>query len=106
MPGEDGTTQRQHLQSAARQGDRRAQLELAGPADLPAPAAHVWTWYCELAAARPAGFGLSPIGYAEIAAWRDLTGARPGPHEVEWLRALDQAFLKAHAKKGIDAAED
>jgi len=41
------------------------------------------------------GFGASPIGYAEIAAWARLTGAEPGPFELDCIRRLDLAFISS-----------
>ncbi|WP_435406470.1 phage tail assembly chaperone [Pseudomonas juntendi] len=77
-------------------GRRPAQLD--GP-ELPAAVDHVWGWYLELHAARGgSGFGPSPIGFTEMAAWAALTGNHPSPWEVETLRALDQAHLDHQAE--------
>jgi hypothetical protein len=57
----DGLTERDHLEAAAKRGDKRAQAELAGPA-CPAGAEYLWGWFRALDAARGAsGFGLNPI---------------------------------------------
>ena len=53
---------------------------------LPAAAAHIWGWFCELSRC-PGG-----IGYVEIAAWAQLTGTRPSQFEVECLMRLSAAM--------------
>jgi len=88
----DGLTYRQHCEAAAFLSPR-ARQELHGPA-LPAACAYVWTWFCELHAAR--GYhqaGPNPISYAELDAWARLTGRRLTPWEVAALRTLDQAWM-------------
>ncbi|NTX58150.1 hypothetical protein [Myxococcus sp. CA039A] len=66
---------------------------LVCPHELPAPLAHVWEWFCQLAGARSAGaFSLAPISYQDIDAWARLTGHRPTPAEVGLLRQLDDVF--------------
>lgn len=94
----DGTTRRDHLQVVARMGGPHGALataELAGPA-FPEACAYVWTWFCELLAARSAGpNGTNPLGFAELAAWARLTRRAPAAWEVDLLRALDVAWLTA-----------
>ena len=64
---------------------------------------YIGGWFGELAAARPSsGFGASPISYAEIRAWAELTGRRPLPLEVALLRRLDACFLAALSVKKSD----
>lgn len=90
---------REHLEAAAAQGSAQAQADLQGP-DLPLAGAHLWLWFLELDSARGSnGWGLNPVGYAEMEAWARLTGRRPGPHEIETLRALDRARLAASLPK-------
>lgn len=76
-----------------------ARCAFAGLTTLPEPPAaglHVWGWYADL---RGATAGTDPVTYQEIAAYAELTGARPRPIEVEWLRALDTAWLEHVAKR-------
>lgn len=85
---------REHLESVAEQSiDARLRLEAPPLADQ---AAQVWQWYRELDAARgSSGFGPNPIGYADLEAWRRLTGALVRPHELGWLLEVDRRFLQA-----------
>jgi hypothetical protein len=39
-----------------------------------------------------------PIGYRDVAAWRDLTGIRPEPWELNAIFALDAAWLDSLPK--------
>jgi hypothetical protein len=92
-----GGSLRQHYEAAAAQGSPTAQVELDG-LELPAPAAHVWQWFQELAAGRGSnGWGPNPLTWADLGAWQRLTGVHPSPHELGWLLHLDQAWLKAIA---------
>jgi hypothetical protein len=68
--------------------------ELQDQAELPALCRHVWEWFAELSRTRQAGFGASPISYAEIAAWARLTGVKPAAWEVKAIRALDDDLLR------------
>lgn len=89
---------REHLESLERQ-TRETPPELIGP-DLPEGAAHVLGWFGELNRTRSNnGFGPNPIGYQDIASWSQLTGTRPGTMEVDWIMALDGAFLALAAKQ-------
>jgi hypothetical protein len=95
----DGSTLGEHLAAAAAAGSVRAALDLLGP-DLPLAAAHLWQWFLELDSARGSnGWGLNPVGYAEIEAWARLTRRSPAPWEIEILRALDRARLVAAEPK-------
>ena len=70
------------------------------PESLSYAALHLWGWFIELASARGGnGFGLNPIGYADIEAWARLTCRDPTPWEVSALRRMDNAALEESAKK-------
>lgn len=89
----DGAQLRDHLESLERQTGA-SPPGLAGP-DCPPSLAHVWIWYCELAAVRGStGFGPARIDYAGIEAWSRLTGACPTPFEVDCLIALDRVYFE------------
>jgi hypothetical protein len=77
-----------------------AQLELAGPGPAGRRRARLEV-VLELALRRAAraASALGTRSAGRPRAWQRVTGARPRPHELEWLRALDLAFLKAHAPK-------
>lgn len=86
-------------------GRRPPELDEAPP--LPIGAASVWAWFLELSAARRAsGFGVSPIVWADLAAYFGLKGVRPRAWELSALRALDNAFIRAasEAARERDAA--
>jgi len=94
QPQKDGRTLAAHLRLAAKL-DARAAADLAGP-PFPQDCAYVWTWFCELSAARTYDDGRpQPISYTEIKSWAYLTGRQPQPWEVEWLRELDAVWLAA-----------
>lgn len=90
-----------HLEVAARAGSRVAAQELQGP---PCPNAleHVWGWFKALHAARgSSGFGLNPIGWAELDAFGRVNTLGLTPIETELLLALDRVALEqSAAKKG------
>lgn len=53
----------------------------------------VWGWFNELSAARGEGFsGPAGVGYGDILAWTQLTGADPSPTEVSIIIAMDRAW--------------
>jgi hypothetical protein len=91
---------REHLQSAAAQGDADAELELQAVPALPRLAAHVWGWFIELARCRTYG-GMGnplPISYRDVVAWRDMTGVEPEPWELKAIFAIDVAWLDSLPK--------
>ncbi|MGH7605405.1 MAG: phage tail assembly chaperone [Gemmatimonadaceae bacterium] len=96
-PAKDGSTRREHLESASRQTGRAIQ-ELAGP---PCPRAlrYLIGYFNDLHAARGgSGFGPSPIGYTDIDAYSRLTRRRLSPLEVDIIVRIDRAFLSVMAK--------
>lgn len=89
MPQADGRTLRDHLEAFETITGRRHPLR-DGP-QLPPTGAALWAWFVELRAAQEAE---RPLGFADIAAWAELTGERPRPWEVRMLRALDAMWLR------------
>lgn len=72
--------------------------ELCVP-ELPVLAAYVWDVFCELAAARGGnGYAANPVGWPDIAAWQQVSGARLTPWEAETLIHLDRAVRAILAK--------
>jgi len=54
----------------------------------------VWDWWWELNSRRPPGFeNLAPISYNEISSWLFLTKRLVAPEEINWLIAMDNAWL-------------
>lgn len=55
---------------------------------------HVIEWFWRLNRRRQQGWnGPLPISYREIRAWIDCTAQRVAVEEIEWLMAMDDAFL-------------
>lgn len=103
----DSGTRRDHLEAAAKAGSSAAQAELDAAAAADAgPAAYLWDWFMELHAARGSnGFGPSPIGFADLAAWAQLTKRAPTAFEVMALRALDHAYLEVQGNAQLARAK-
>lgn len=91
----DGSTLREHLQSAAAQGQPADPRLGAG---APPQCAALWDAFVALNGARPSGMGASAIPPSEIVAWQQLHGVRLTPWEVDTLRAMDQAALGVAAE--------
>lgn len=90
----DGIRYRDHYAAAAKQGNPFAVAKLHGP---PFPIRHAWLWsvFAELSQARTSnGFGLNPISYTDIDAYRRVTSQRLKPWHVRVIRAIDDAFLQ------------
>lgn len=67
---------------------------------FPERLAHLWAWYCELAAARTSsGFGVNPITYPDIEAWARIMRIIPTPFEARVLRQVDNAILEKIAAR-------
>lgn len=99
---DDGSTNRDHLEAAARQprnskAREAARAKLNGSA-LPACILYLWRWFLDLHNGRPSGgFGPGAITYSDMHAWAALTGNRPTPWDVETIKQLDYAYLKHSA---------
>lgn len=94
----EGSTVRQHLESAWRQSGIKPNA--LDQVDLPESTRHIWDYFIELCGARGSnGFGVNPISYAEIKSWSDLTGIITTPTEVAAIKQLDAIFLKYQAKQ-------
>lgn len=66
--------------------------------DLPVAAWHLWEWFWDLHQSRGGGFGPAPLSYAELDAWARTQLTRPHCWELEALRKMDRAYLRAAAK--------
>jgi hypothetical protein len=97
---------RDKLESVWRQmgggeADRPAELE---EPEVPDGAEYLMGWFFDLARSRGNnGFSASPISYAEMAAWAQLTHTEPQPWEVAAIREMDAAFLDEIGKLKDDA---
>ena len=73
---------------------------LVNPTHLPPELEHVYGWFCELSNARSSSFsGLDPITFPGIESWMRVTGIRPGAHEIELIRKIDNLYRTVNKKK-------
>lgn len=64
--------------------------------EVPPAGQRVWGIFLDLNATRGSnGFGPLPIAYSEIEAWSRLRREPVRPFEIDIIRALDEAMLKA-----------
>ncbi|MEG2140689.1 MAG: hypothetical protein RRY20_07885 [Bilophila sp.] len=104
MPGTDGTTRRDHIEQLCKQKGKTpeelgfATEETEDDLDVPDDGAYLWNWFQELSSGRGNnGFGPSPLGWADMAAWAQLTAIPLTPYETLTLRSMDTAYLTACA---------
>ena len=80
--------------------------ELEDETPLPALAAYLWAWFCELHSARGSnGFGPSSLSWRDLLDWAAVTGNKPHPWEVRAIRAIDRAFLVQAGKDSKKASK-
>lgn len=92
----DGSTLRDNLQAAVRQGARPDDRLLER---LPEHGAALWDTFAALSAARPSGMGgAAAIPPSEIAAWQALHGVRLTGWEIDTLCAMDRAVMAVIAE--------
>ena len=61
---------------------------------------HVWHWFLELHSGRQGGgMGPSPLAWSEIESWSRQMGTQPHAWEIEAIKALDMAWLRAQAEE-------
>lgn len=89
---EGGGTKREHLENIERQ-TKKQQIP---DCHIPPEGEHIWSWFWELSARRPQGFGLSSIPYSEYKAWLDVRKPLIHDWEIEILTKMDNAFLEGH----------
>ncbi|MDY4280865.1 MAG: hypothetical protein SOX56_07345 [[Pasteurella] mairii] len=89
-------TQRQHLQAIQdNTGITLAELDRSPPHGL---VAYLLDYFYELSLSRQSGMGLSPILYAEIVAWCQLTHTCLARWELETIKRLDLLWLSVNAE--------
>lgn len=93
----DGSSLREHLAAARRQGmELAAELE---PLPLPDGAEYLVAWYGDLRSALGADLASpKPLSYTELDAWARRMEIDPTPTEVRLLFALDRAFITTMAR--------
>lgn len=88
---------REHLEAAAKKGDRAAAARLRPP-ELPELFADLWGGFLELDRARgQSGFGPEPLAYSDIEAWARLTGRALSPQDVALIVELDRLGFAVRA---------
>lgn len=100
---EDGSSERDNLVSAAKQGNRQAIDKLAGMPTIPAPLAYLWAYFKEIRRTRQHnGWSFNHICYSEIEAWCRLCNVKLDHWELDAILGLDAIFMNAmaNAKKG------
>jgi hypothetical protein len=66
---------------------------------LPAALTHLWGYFWELSITRRNyGWGITPLTYSEISAWRDLRGINLDAWELDTLMQLDSVFMDVEAE--------
>jgi hypothetical protein len=95
MPDEQGATRHQQL-TRFQQATGKAHPDLTPP-DVPAEAGHVWRWFMDLNNGRQAGD--LPLTWEAVDAWARLTGRSLTAWEVDALRRMDTAWLRAGAEE-------
>lgn len=61
---------------------------------------YILEWFWQISGRRKSGLsGAEPIGYAEIACWRDLMQCDPTAQEVRVLLDMDDAYMDALAEE-------
>jgi len=89
-----GASQRELLEQVAKSTGRTPK-ELIGP-EFPDVSAHVWSAFMALHSGRTYGMsGPNPLTWEGIAAWCNLTGIVLSSWELETVKALDMAWVKA-----------
>lgn len=62
---------------------------------IPPAGRYLWDWFWQLDATRDIGMATERIKHREIAAWRENTGNRPSPIDIEILQAMDTHRIAA-----------
>lgn len=92
---DDGITTREHLEQVERQIGYPPE-ELLNPTEFPSLLLYIWSAFIDLNSARTAGFsGPNPLTYTEIKAWKELTDTPLSPWDIQVIKRLDQAYIKA-----------
>ena len=62
--------------------------------EVPKEVRYVWRWFCSISQGRHSTeYGLSPLAWAEIKAWAELTGRVLNEWEVATIRAIDWEYV-------------
>lgn len=90
----DGSTEREHLTSAARQKNAVALLSIARQKALHWSEQYVFDWWRQIRAGVPSSMGVGGIPWTEADAWCRRTGHQPDPDEWIAIRAIDAVYIE------------
>ena len=96
---QDGSTERDNLLSAARQGNRQAIEKLAEAPKFPQTIGYLWEYFHQLNRTR-SNYGWGPVSftYTEIEAWSRLHYIKLDRWELNAILRLDRSFLECWQK--------
>lgn len=92
----NGCTERENLEAEWRQRGYRDEHMPHGlqPVDCPEEVKYLWGYFLNLNRRRTAsGFGLGPIGHADVEAWMRLRGFELMPFEMDAILAIEYAWI-------------
>lgn len=93
---ETGKTRLQVLRDIYQQTGVLA-AELSELPAVPLEVSHLWTWFCELGAARQVGMDANAISWSDMHAYFALKRIAPEPWELDAIRALDDAYMRSRS---------
>lgn len=72
---------------------------------FPECAAHVWSWFCDIARCRTSnGYSLNPVTWGELESWKAARKIQPKAWEVEAIFTIDAVYLETMRPKETDAS--
>ena len=96
-PMQDGTTQRDHIESYTRQTG--VVPEGWEAVTCPPELQYLWVYFVDMSRRRTStGFGFNPIPFEGIAAWEHQRGIKLERFEYQAMDALEMMFLSAQNK--------
>jgi len=97
-PQSDGQSLLAHFEQVEKATGRRPQeLDVQDP---PLEGLYLWEWFWDLHQGRQAGMsGPASISWLDIQAWARLNLVELEPWELQAIRAMDTAYLRAASKQ-------
>lgn len=97
-PQRDGTTLRDQLENAKRQGVELPE-EYRNLVELPEVFTDCWVWFLDLHNSRTSGMAPNPITYSDIHSYFSLHDIVPEIWEVKIIKMFDQIAMKEESKR-------
>lgn len=97
---DDGITELQHLQGAAKSGSARARAELEAIPRCPPDLLYVVEWYHAIRHRAQPAMQIGPLTWADIDAWEQRSGERLAPHELELFDIIDHELINSRRNVG------